>query len=94
MNHQVYIKNKPATFEYSIEDKLVAGIVLGGSEIKSIREGKVSFRDSFCLFIRNELWLKNLHIALYKFAGYCGHTPDADRKLLLQKKNLKNGKIK
>lgn len=84
----VYIKNRPATFEYAIEDRLKAGIVLTGSEIKSVRNGKVSFNDSYCFFNNGELWIKNLHIAEYVNAGYAGHVPVHDRKLLLQKKEL------
>jgi SsrA-binding protein len=84
----VYIKNRSATFEYAIEDKLKAGIVLTGSEIKSVRNGKVSFGDSYCLFTDDELWLKGLHIAEYVNAGYAGHAPVRDRKLLLKRKEL------
>ena len=88
MPEQVYIKNRPATFEYAIEDKLTAGIVLTGSEIKSVRNGKVSFNDSYCLFNKGELWIKSLHIAEYVNAGYAGHDPVRERKLLLNKKEL------
>ena len=86
---QVYIKNRPVTFEYSIEDKLTAGIILTGSEIKSVREGKVSFNDSYCFFHDGELWVKSLHIAEYVNAGYAGHDPVRERKLLLNKKELR-----
>jgi SsrA-binding protein len=85
----VYLKNKPATFEYAIEDKLTAGIVLTGSEIKSIRLGKVSFNDSYCFFFKDELWVKSLHIAEYVNSGYAGHDPTRERKLLLTRKELK-----
>ena len=88
MPENVYKKNRPATFEYAIEDRLKAGIVLTGSEIKSVRNGKVSFNDSYCLFTNGELWIKSLHIAEYVNAGYAGHTPVHDRKLLLQRKEL------
>lgn len=88
-NKRVYLKNRPATFQYLIEDKLTAGIVLTGSEIKSIRLGKVSFSDSFCFFHTGELWVKNLHIAEYVNAGYAGHDPVRERKLLLTKKELR-----
>jgi SsrA-binding protein len=85
----VYIKNRPATFEYAIEDRLKAGIVLTGSEIKSVRNSKVSFNDSYCFFNNDgELWIKSLHIAEYVNAGYAGHAPVRDRKLLLTKKEL------
>ena len=88
MSDNVYIKNRPATFEYAIEDRLKAGIVLTGSEIKSVRNSKVSFNDSYCFFSNSELWVKSLHIAEYVNAGYAGHTPVHDRKLLLTKKEL------
>lgn len=86
---QVYIKNRPVTYEFSIEDKLTAGIMLTGSEIKSIRAGKVSFNDSYCVFHKGELWIKSLHIAEYVNAGYAGHEPTRERKLLLNKKELR-----
>jgi SsrA-binding protein len=85
---EVYIKNRPATFEFAIEDRLTAGIVLTGSEIKSVRNGRVSFNDSFCFFSKHELWLRSLHIAEYVNAGYTGHEPVRDRKLLMSKKEL------
>ncbi len=88
MPDKVYIKNKPATFEYAIEDRLTAGIMLTGSEIKSVRNGKVSFNDSYCFFHDGELWIKSLHIAEYVNAGYAGHDPVRERKLLLTKKEL------
>jgi len=87
--YEVYIKNRPATFEYAIEDKLTAGMVLTGSEIKSIRVGKVSFNDAYCFFYHNELWIKSLYIAEYVNAGYAGHDPVRERKLLLNKRELK-----
>ncbi len=87
---RVFIKNKPATFEYAIEDRLTAGIVLTGSEIKSVRLNKVSFNDCYCYFSSaGELWIKNLHIAIYINAGYLSHVPVHDRKLLLNKKELR-----
>jgi len=86
---KIYIKNKPATFEFAIEDKLVAGMVLTGSEIKSIRDSRVSFNDSYCLFNDGDLFVKNLYISEYKHAGYAQHNPTRERKLLLNKKELK-----
>ncbi|MBL7704106.1 MAG: SsrA-binding protein SmpB [Taibaiella sp.] len=86
---KVYIKNRPATFEYAIEDRLNAGIILTGSEIKSVRAGKVSFNDSYCFFHKEELWIRSLHIAQYVNAGYVGHDPTRERKLLLNRKELK-----
>ena len=89
MTPKIYIKNKPATLEFAIEDKLVAGMVLTGSEIKSIRDSRVSFNDSYCLFNDGELFVKNLYISEYKHAGYAQHNPTRERKLLLNKKELK-----
>jgi SsrA-binding protein len=86
---KIYIKNRPATFEYAIEDRLTAGMVLTGSEIKSIRNGKVSFNDSYCFFHKGELWVRSLHIAEYVNAGYAGHDPIRERKLLLNKRELR-----
>jgi SsrA-binding protein len=96
VEQKIFIKNRPATFEYAIEDRMTAGIVLTGSEIKSVRLGKVSFNDSYCLFIRNELWVKSLHIAEYANAGYASHEPVRERKLLLKQKELRKwaGKVK
>lgn len=90
----IYIKNRPATFEYAIEDKLTAGIMLLGSEIKSIRAGRVSFADSYCLFMDGELFVKNLNIAEYNNAGYAGHLPTRERKLLLNRKEIKKWQAK
>lgn len=88
MKH-IYLKNRPATYEYAIEDRLTAGMVLTGSEIKSIRMSRVSFADSYCFFHKDELWVKGLHIAEYANAGYAGHLPVHDRKLLLTQKELR-----
>jgi SsrA-binding protein len=89
LSEKVFIKNRPATFEYAIEDRLTAGIMLTGSEIKSIRNGKVSFNDSYCFYNSiGELWIKSLHIAEYVNAGYAGHDPTRERKLLLTKREL------
>ncbi len=94
MQEKVYIKNRPATFEYAIEDRLEAGIMLTGSEIKSVRNNKVSFNDSYCFFDHGELWIKSLHIAEYVNAGYAGHAPTRDRKLLLNRKELNKWQAK
>ncbi len=85
----IYLKNRPATYEYAIEDRLTAGMVLTGSKIKSIRMSRVSFADSYCFFHKDELWVKGLHIAEYVNAGYAGHLPVHDRKLLLTQKELR-----
>ncbi len=96
MDNKIKIKNKKAFFEYFISDKFVAGIVLTGTEIKSIREGKVSLDEAYCAFKEDELFVINMHIAEYKFGTYNNHEPKHDRKLLLNRKELKklNNKIK
>lgn len=83
------ISNRKAYFEYYIEAKLVAGIVLTGTEIKSIRAGKASFNDSYCIFDKGELFIRSLHISEYNFGTHYNHEPLQERKLLLQKKELK-----
>lgn len=90
------IKNRSAFFEYYIEDKYTAGLVLTGTEVKSIREGKASFNDSYCYFHKGELWIKSLHISEYSHGTYNNHDPLRERKLLLNKKEIKKleGKIK
>ena len=90
------IRNRSAYHEYYIDDKYDAGMVLMGTEVKSIREGKVSFVDSFCFFQKGELWLRNLHIAEYRFGTTNNHIAVHDRKLLLNKKELRKleGKLK
>ena len=85
----VNIKNKRATFDYELMDTYTAGIVLTGTEIKSIRLGKASLVDTFCYFAKGELWVKNMHIAEYFYGSYNNHTARRDRKLLLNKKELK-----
>jgi SsrA-binding protein len=83
------IKNRSAYHDYFIEDKYDAGMVLAGTEVKSIREGKVSFADSFCIFQNGELWVKSMHIAEYRFGTTNNHIAVHDRKLLLNKKELR-----
>ncbi len=82
------IRNKSATFEYFIEDKFDAGMVLTGTEVKALREGKASFNDSYCLIDKGELYIKGLHISHYSFGSYANHVPTRDRKLLLKKKEI------
>jgi SsrA-binding protein len=82
------IRNKSATFEYFIEDKFDAGMMLTGTEVKALREVKDSFNDSYCLVDRGELYIKGLHISHYSFGSYANHVPTRDRKLLLKKKEL------
>lgn len=88
------MNNRQAFFNYAIEDKLIAGIVLLGTEVKSIREGKVSFNDAFCLFDKGELWLRGLYIAEYKLGTHNNHIVVQDRKLLLKKRELKKWELK
>ena len=83
------IQNRSAFHDYFIEDKYDAGMVLVGTEVKSIREGKVSFVDSFCFFDKGELWVRNMHIAEYKFGTTNNHIAVHDRKLLLTKRELR-----
>jgi SsrA-binding protein len=90
------IKNRQAYYEYFIDDKLTAGIALLGTEVKSLRAGKASFVDAYCIFQKGELWLKGMHIAEYSHGTVNNHDPLRDRKLLLTKRELKKweGKIK
>jgi SsrA-binding protein len=85
----VYIKNKRAGFEYHILDKFTAGIVLKGTEIKSIRMSKVNLSDAYCYVTENAVFIKNMHISPYEKGSYLNHEPLRDRKLLLQKKEIK-----
>ncbi|MEG1586952.1 MAG: SsrA-binding protein [Bacteroidales bacterium] len=84
----INIRNKRATFDYEIIDTYRAGIVLTGTEIKSIRLGKASLVDSYCFFANGELWVKNMYIAEYFYGTYNNHAARRDRKLLLEKKEL------
>ena len=86
---KIEIKNKQAFFHYSIDDTYIAGIVLMGTEVKSIRDNKVSFNDSYCIFFENELWIRGMYIAEYSLGTSNNHIAVHDRKLLLQKKELK-----
>ncbi len=88
-NTQIRIKNRKAEFEYFIDQKFTAGIVLCGTEIKSIRQGKANLTDSYCAFDNGELWVYGMHIAEYSFGGHYNHDPKAYRKLLLSKKELR-----
>ncbi|MDR1757799.1 MAG: SsrA-binding protein SmpB [Bacteroidales bacterium] len=85
----ISIKNRKAEFEYFLISTFTAGLVLVGTEIKAIREGKVNLVDSYCSFINQELWVHNLHIGEYSHGSYSNHLPRRDRKLLLQRKELR-----
>jgi len=89
IHHNVAIKNRKAEFEYFLVSSYTAGIVLSGTEIKSIRAGKANLTDAYCSFINNELWVHNLHISEYSHGTYNNHEPKRDRKLLLNKKEIK-----
>ena len=89
LKSDVHILNKRARFEYLILDTYTAGIQLFGTEIKSIREGKASLVDSWCAFTGNELFVKQMHIAEYRFGSYANHEAKRDRKLLLQRRELR-----
>lgn len=84
----INIKNKRALFEYQILDKFIAGIQLNGTEIKSIRLGKVTITESFCTFKKDELWIRGMHISEYEFGNYANHEPKRERKLLLNRQEL------
>ena len=92
----INIKNRKASHEYEFIDKYVAGIALKGTEIKSIRNSQVNMSDSYCVFIEEELWIKNLHISEYVNGGYINHEPKRERKLLLKRTELEkiHGKVK
>ncbi|MDH7461292.1 SsrA-binding protein SmpB [Chitinophagaceae bacterium 26-R-25] len=83
------IRNRSAFHEYYIEDTYVAGLVLVGTEVKSLRAGKVSFNDSYCYLHKGEMFIKSLHISEYAFGTLYKHEPTQERKLLLTKKELK-----
>lgn len=92
----ISIKNKKAGFEYFLLEKFTAGLVLTGTEIKSIREGKANITDAYCVVLEGELYVKNMHINEYTFGNYNNHEPKRDRKLLITKRELRKitGKLK
>ncbi|MDE5839762.1 MAG: SsrA-binding protein SmpB [Muribaculaceae bacterium] len=84
----INIKNRRATFDYEIGDTYTAGMVLTGTEIKSIRSGKASLTDSYCIIDRGEVWVKGMNISEYFYGSYNNHIARRDRKLLLSKKEI------
>ena len=86
--NNINIRNKRATFDYEILEEFVAGIVLAGTEIKSIRLGKASLTDSYCYFDRGELWMRGMNVAEYHWGTCNNHVPRRDRKLLLTGREL------
>lgn len=87
-NNQINIKNRRASFDYEIFETFTAGIVLTGTEIKSIRQGKASLVDTFCFINNGEVWVKNMYIAEYFYGSYNNHVERRERKLLLNKKEI------
>jgi len=87
--NQITIKNKRASFDYELLETFTAGIVLTGTEIKSIRLGKASLVDTFAIVERGEVWVKNMYVAEYFFGTYNNHAPRRDRKLLLNRKEIR-----
>ena len=96
MADNINITNKKAGFEYELIDKFTAGIQLLGSEIKSIRAGKASIKESYCLFVKGELWVRNMDISVYAQASINNHEPKRERKLPLNRQELEkiHGKVK
>ncbi len=88
-NNKVSIKNKRARFDYALMDEYTAGIVLTGTEIKSIRAGKASLVDTFCYINNGEVWVKNMYIAQYENGSYNNHVERRERKLLLNRKEIR-----
>lgn len=87
---QVNIKNKRASFDYEFVDTFTSGIVLTGTEIKSIRQGKASLVDTYCYINNGEVWVKNMYVALYDQGSYNNHVERRERKLLLNRKEIRN----
>lgn len=86
----IEIRNKRANFDYEFLETYTAGVVLVGTEIKSVRQGKVSLQDAFCYFVGNELFVKGMNIAAYFWASWGAHEPARDRKLLLTRRELRH----
>jgi SsrA-binding protein len=88
-NRKISIRNKKAGFEYYLLEQFTAGLVITGTEVKSIREGKVNLTDSYCAFDNGELFVLNMHIAEYKYGNQFNHEPKRPRKLLLTKREIR-----
>ena len=87
--NQIELRNKRATYEYFLLDDYTAGLVLTGTEIKSIRDGRANLADAYCVFIGNELFVREMHISEYRFGSYLNHPAKRDRKLLLTRRELR-----
>ena len=85
---ELNIRNKKARFEYHLEDVFQAGMQLSGTEIKSIRSGKASILEAYCIFSNGEVWIRNMHVTEYENGSFYNHKPRADRKLLLNRKEI------
>lgn len=94
MTTPVQIKNKKAGFEYFLVEEFSAGIVLTGTEIKSIRKGKASLNEAYCAFTGHELYIRNMHVAPYSHGSYNNHEPKRERKLLLTARELRKLKTR
>lgn len=88
LQQNISIKNRKVTFEYELIERFVAGMMLVGTEIKSIRNGKANLTDSYCQIINGEMYVKNLHIAEYEMGTCNNHIAKRDRKLLLNRKEI------
>ena len=86
--NELNIRNKRARFEYHLLDEYTAGMQLSGTEVKSIRSGKVSILEAYCIMHNGEVWIRNMHISEYSNASFYTHKPRSDRKLLLSKKEI------
>ncbi|MFA5586574.1 MAG: SsrA-binding protein SmpB [Saccharofermentanales bacterium] len=93
-SNNLLFKNKKVFFDYDIVDKIESGIILTGTEVKSIREGKINMNGSFCIIKDNEIFIKGMDIAIYDEGSMNNHDPKRDRKLLLHKKQINKIKIK
>ncbi len=88
-DRKIIAENRKARFDYFIEDTYECGIVLQGTEVKSVKNGNISFPDSFAEIINGEVWVKNFHIAEYSFSSIFNHNPDRPKKLLLHQEEIK-----
>lgn len=91
---KIIAQNKKARFNYTVEDSIECGVVLEGTEVKSVKEGCISFNDSFALIENNEVWVQNFHISEYSYSSVFNHNPDRKKKLLLHKDQIKRLKRK
>ncbi|MDY2842716.1 MAG: SsrA-binding protein SmpB [Treponema sp.] len=88
-NVKIIAQNKKARFDYFVEEKYECGVELEGTEVKSVKNGNLSFPDSFAEIINGEVWMRNFHISEYKFSSIFNHDPDRKKKLLLHKEEIK-----